>query len=167
MPGVEESGEVAHRSGRAIAIAIAAAALLAAAYVVVGMPGMDHGEPVRDDRPMATMEHGAAPLARLDPEAFAARVADPAAFVVNVHTPYEGEIEGTDAFIPADEIAGHSMLPSEWDADILVYCRSGRMSQAAADALLDAGYTNVADLAGGMDAWAEAGRPLRRQPSTD
>ena len=91
------------------------------------------------------------------PEEFAARIGDPGAFLVNVHTPYEGEIAGTDAFIVFDQIAGDPGLPADKDTEILLYCRSGRMSAIAADTLLKAGYTNVVDLKGGMVAWEAAG----------
>jgi len=43
-----------------------------------------------------------------------------------------------------------SMLPNK-DAKILVYCRSGRRSKAAAEELLSMGYTNVYDFGGIID----------------
>ena len=81
--------------------------------------------------------------------------------VVNVHIPYEGEIEGTDLFIPYDDIGGRvEELPSQLDAKIVLYCRSGSMSAIAASTLVGAGFTNVWNLDGGMIAWEEAGFPL-------
>lgn len=52
------------------------------------------------------------------------------------HTPHDGEIEGTDLFIPYDEVRDATELPEQKDAEIVVYCRTGRMSRIAAD-----GYT--------------------------
>ena len=85
-------------------------------------------------------------------------------FLVNVHTPYAGEIAATDAFIPYDQTAqllGH--YPADRQAKIVVYCRSGRMSAIAAAELVKAGYTNVLNLEGGMSAWEQAGYPLRQR----
>src|SRR3546814_12596944 len=87
------------------------------------------------------------------------------AFVVNVHRPYEGEIDGTDAFIDYDEIVGDRRLPSDTDTPIVLYCETGRMSAIAADALVRVGYTDVAHLEGGIVAWEAADMPVFRQQS--
>ena len=105
------------------------------------------------------------PATLLDPDAFAARIARPEATVINVHVPYEGEIEGTDALIRFDAIVGDQRLPADKGAEIVLYCRSGRMSVTAAKALAGAGYTNLYDLEGGMLAWEAAGKPLVHRPA--
>ena len=77
---------------------------------------------------------------------------------VNVHTPYEGEIEKTDIFIEYDSMmASKAMLPQDKNAPIVLYCRTGRMSEDALETLRDMGYTNVSHLEGGMDAWQKQG----------
>lgn len=97
----------------------------------------------------------------LAPAAYQAAVAEPGAFVVNVHTPYEGEIPGTDAFIPYDNISANiDKLPADKGAPLYIYCRSGRMSAEASPALQALGYTDVIELDGGMQAWEAAGLPL-------
>lgn len=81
--------------------------------------------------------------------------------LINVHIPYEGEIEQTDLFIPFDQAAQRiSELPEDRSAKIVVYCRSDRMSGIAVQVWADAGYANLYDLNGGFVAWEDAGYPL-------
>lgn len=143
--------------------------LLIAGYFAAGMPLVNR-ERSSDSGPMApvpsmSMAQGAMALMSLAPADFAARLAGPSALVINVHTPYEGEIDGTDLFIAFDRIAGDNRLPTDKGAEILLYCKSGRMSRIAGETLVAAGYRNVSDLQGGMDSWKAAGMPLRSDPS--
>lgn len=98
----------------------------------------------------------------LGPIEFAAVIAEDGVIVVNVHVPYEGHIAGTDAFVPFDGIETWADLAEDRTTPIAVYCRSGNMSATAAESLAELGYTNVVDLAGGMNAWVAAGRQLEK-----
>lgn len=80
---------------------------------------------------------------------------------VNVHVPYEGEIKDTDAFVPYDQIPQSlDKLPKDKNATIVLYCRSGRMSEIAARELAELGYTRVAHLSGGMNDWQKSGHEI-------
>jgi len=81
--------------------------------------------------------------------------------LINVKTPYIGEIVGTDLFIPYDQLGARAgELPASKSARVLVYCRSGVESAQAVQTLLHLGYTNVWNLDGGMNAWQSSGRTL-------
>ena len=81
--------------------------------------------------------------------------------LINVHTPYEGEIVHTDTFIPFDQIVANSAsLPKDKNAPIILYCKTGHMSAIALETVRKLGYTNVRHLEGGMDSWQKSGRKL-------
>jgi rhodanese-related sulfurtransferase/YHS domain-containing protein len=82
-------------------------------------------------------------------------------FLVNVHVPYAGEIVATDAFIPYNEVEKTiSKFPADKSAKIVLYCRSGRMSEIAAETLVKLGFKNIWNLEGGMIAWENAGNTI-------
>ena len=62
-----------------------------------------------------------------------------------------GHIPGAVCF-PNEDILPELPLPFEKEAEILVYCRSGRRSAEAAKKLTDMGYTHVTDF-GGIQSW--------------
>jgi rhodanese-related sulfurtransferase len=47
-------------------------------------------------------------------------------------------------------------LPTDHDAKILVYCKTGSRSVKASEILVNAGYTNVHNMQGGIKAWIDA-----------
>lgn len=99
--------------------------------------------------------------ARVPPSRFESLSREEGVEVVNTHVPFQGNLPRTDLSIPYDEV-GRILdeLPEDKDATIALYCRSGRMSAAAAETLVGLGYTNVWDLEGGMEAWEDAGYRL-------
>lgn len=78
--------------------------------------------------------------------------------LINVHIPYDGEIDGTDSLLPFNDISNNlDLLPEDKSSKIVVYCRSGSMSATASKELVEMGYTNILNLSGGMNDWRESG----------
>ncbi|MGR8979510.1 MAG: rhodanese-like domain-containing protein [Gammaproteobacteria bacterium] len=79
-------------------------------------------------------------------------------FLVDVHTPEQRHIKGTDLYIPYDEIGKYKdKLPEDKNTAIYLYCEGGPMGNAAARSLYDLGYRNLTNLEGGAKAWRKAG----------
>ena len=75
--------------------------------------------------------------------------------VIDVREPYEWQIGRipTARLMPLRTLmAARPDIPS--DADIVLYCHHGARSEAAANALVAAGYTRVRNLVGGIDRWS-------------
>ncbi len=100
-------------------------------------------------------------IEKISSEEFEKIIKNESVFLLNVHTPYEGEINGTDEIIEDWENIEKYMekLPMDTSVPIAVYCRSGRMSGAVAEELKKMGY-KVYELDGGMNAWEESGRKI-------
>jgi len=85
-------------------------------------------------------------------------------FVLDVRTPEEfkgdGYIEGS-VNIPVNELFTRlSEIPQDKAAPIVVLCKSGHRGALAMMALRMIGYTNVTNLAGGLNAWIAAQLPV-------
>ena len=80
---------------------------------------------------------------------------------------YEDGIWADTAFIPYNEVGERlGEFPQDRSAEILVYCRSGSMSTQASQVLAAAGYTNVKNLIGGVQAWRESHQGIELTPET-
>lgn len=78
--------------------------------------------------------------------------------MLNVYTPWEKDIPGTDLRIGYDKLPDNmDQLPAEKDAKIVIYCLSGGMSKKAVATLVTQGYTNIWMLDGGLTSWEAAG----------
>jgi rhodanese-related sulfurtransferase len=82
-------------------------------------------------------------------------------FLVDVHTPQQRHIKGTDAFIPYDLVEKYTdRLPQDKATAIYIYCEGGPMGNSAAKSLHQLGYTHLTNLEGGAAAWRKAGFEL-------
>ena len=96
----------------------------------------------------------------LAPQELDRMVSEGDVFLVNTHVPYEGELPGTDAFIPYTEIASRLDELPFGEQEVVIYCRSGNMSTQAARAMVAAGAPAFYELGGGWYAWQDAGLPF-------
>lgn len=79
-------------------------------------------------------------------------------FLIDVHTPEQRHIKGTDLFIPFNAIGQNKdKLPEDKNTAIYLYCEGGPMGNAAARSLYDLGYRNLTNLEGGANAWRKSG----------
>jgi rhodanese-related sulfurtransferase len=85
------------------------------------------------------------------------------ALVLDVREPFEfaeGHVAGS-VLVPLGTIAARvGDFPK--DAPVYVFCRSGNRSLQAAQTLVDAGYTDVRNVEGGIIAWNNARLPVAR-----
>jgi len=100
----------------------------------------------------------------LSPEELARRLdSDPALLVCDVRKPDElggelGQLPGS-LNIPLGQLQQRvGELSTHKTRDIVVVCRTGKRSEAAARILLDSGFDRVFVLRGGMTAWRDAHR---------
>lgn len=89
---------------------------------------------------------------------------------LDVRTPEEfaiGHVPGA-LNLPHDWIASRVAAIEELrDRDVIVYCRSGRRSRLALDALRAHGLARLWHLEGDYLAWEAAGRPVERSPAPE
>lgn len=90
---------------------------------------------------------------------------DAGAFILDVRTPEEWDdhhIPGS-TLITLDELENRlSEVPQ--DQEVVVVCRSGNRSATGRDILREAGFENVTSMAGGLNAWRDAGYPTVSGP---
>ena len=76
---------------------------------------------------------------------------------------YEGGRIPKAMHIPLSQIAGRSAeLKKHTGRPVVAYCARGNRSRSAGTALLKAGFSEVYNLSGGLQAWKDAGLPLEK-----
>lgn len=76
--------------------------------------------------------------------------------LLDVRTPEEHKIARIEGARLVTEVLAQEIV-EQWPKDtaIVVHCHVGERSLAAASFLIDQGFTNVRNLAGGIDAWSK------------
>jgi rhodanese-related sulfurtransferase len=147
---------------RWIGVAVAVAAVVVVAVLGVGLlNGSPKGSADTASAEGTTVQANGGHWTNITPDRLATMLGHKDFTLLNVKTPYSGEIDGTDLYIPYDQVAARAAeLPADKAAKVVVYCRSGHESAMAAQSLIDLGYTNIDNLDGGMTAWTASGRQL-------
>lgn len=106
----------------------------------------------------------------LTPEQVEAEVASRGAVLVDLREAEELEATGRipgSIHVPrgmlefrADPASPYHQAPLDPGARVILHCASGGRSALAAATLQEMGYTDVAHMDGGINAWKEAGKPL-------
>jgi rhodanese-related sulfurtransferase len=119
------------------------------------------------------LEAARARIRRLDPHETAAACRGGALLIdirPTVQRRWEGEVPG--ALVVErnvlewrlDPISTHRLAAvTDHEREIVVMCSEGYASSLVAATLVELGYSSAADLAGGFQAWAKAGLPVRRR----
>ena len=99
----------------------------------------------------------------LQPDRFEERLATPTAQLIDVRTPAEfaqGHLPGAVNLDWTGGVLSAKLGELDKTTPVLLYCASGRRSAEAAAHLRSQGFADVADLAGGIHAWSDAGKTV-------
>ena len=116
------------------------------------------------------LEEARARLRRLGPDDTAGAVAD-GALLVDIRSESQRQADGVvpDAlFVPRNVIewradpasSAHHAAFGDLDRPVVVMCDAGYQSSLVAATLQELGFTRATDLAGGFQAWRDAGLPV-------
>ncbi|NIN93489.1 MAG: rhodanese-like domain-containing protein [Anaerolineae bacterium] len=146
---------------RAIVLALMAVIVLVVAACGTGAQGIEPSPATQAMQTQRVPVEGGGSYTDVNAAGLASMLENKDFLLINVHIPYEGEIEGTDLLVPYNDIQRNlDKFPADKTAKLVVYCRSGGMSTIAARTLVELGYTDVWNLDGGMIAWKDAGYTL-------
>ena len=111
----------------------------------------------------------AAAVPQMSAEVLSARLApgaaSPAPLVLDVRRAEEfaaGRVPGSRNLPHEQLVADPALLGAPKDAEIVVYCQSGRRANMALEALQKAGYTRLVHLEGDFPGWQSQGRPVEK-----
>lgn len=112
--------------------------------------------------PVACVSGAGGGVDRLNPEQFESSfTAAPGALIIDVRTPDEfaqGHIKGAQLINIYDHDFEQKVAELPKDKPVYVYCRSSNRSMQAIPVFQKAGFKQIYELAGGMNAWYASGK---------
>jgi len=99
------------------------------------------------------------------PAAFAQKMEEDNGPIVDVRTPKEyksGHIDGAVNLHVYDKDFATRLDSLDVNKTVYVYCKAGGRSAEAVESMKTKGFTHIVELDGGMDAWNEAGKPVKQ-----
>lgn len=99
------------------------------------------------------------------PAAFEKKMTAQKGQIIDVRTPKEyqsGHIAGAVNMHVYDKDFEQRLDKLDKNKPVYVYCKAGGRSAEAVEALKGKGFKTIVELDGGMDAWKEAGKPVKQ-----
>lgn len=138
--------------------------LLVLLVALVGLAGCgDDTSPAGGDEAVAAAVDAAGVRVVSVDEAATLLAAEPSPTVLDVRTPGEyAEGHLADAVLVDYQAPDFDEQVAELDPDgsYVIYCRSGNRSAGARAVMTELGFTDVADIEGGIQAWLAADQPV-------
>jgi len=104
-------------------------------------------------------------VALVPPTEFSERMTNDNGQVIDVRTPKEyqaGHIENAVNLHVYDADFEQRVEKLDKEEPVYVYCKAGGRSAEAVEVMKAKGFQTIVELEGGMDAWNEAGKPVKQ-----
>lgn len=101
----------------------------------------------------------------IKPAVFEKEMAEHKGQIIDVRTPKEynsGYIDGAVNMHVYDQDFTKRLETLDKNKTVYVYCKAGGRSAEAVETLKLKGFVHIVELEGGMDAWNEAGKPVKK-----
>lgn len=101
----------------------------------------------------------------VNPTEFAQKIEIEKGQLIDVRTPKEyksGYIDGAVNIHLYDKDFGERIDELDKNETVYVYCKAGGRSAEAVEIMQEKGFKHIVELDGGMDAWNEAAKPVKK-----
>ena len=101
----------------------------------------------------------------VNPTEFAQKIETEKGQIIDVRTPKEyksGYIDGAVNIHLYDKDFGKQIDKLDKNETVYVYCKAGGRSAEAVEIMQEKGFKHIGELDGGMDAWNEAAKPVKK-----